>query len=119
MYESQSFRSARSPTRNFQCLVGSSSRAWKRWLLLVRSMYRKNFRIVVPSSTSSCSNALICVVAARPDVLRHEVVDADDEDVLVVGPVEDRDLALARRPLVDPPEVVVGQLDRRRAPSTR
>jgi hypothetical protein len=30
MYESQSFRSARSPTRNFHCLSGSSNRAWKR-----------------------------------------------------------------------------------------
>ena len=37
------------------------------------------------------------VVALRPDHLRDEVVDPDDEDVLVVRAVEDRDLALGRR----------------------
>ena len=33
------------------------------------------------------------VVALRPDLLGHEVVDADDQHVLVVRPVEDADLA--------------------------
>ncbi len=38
-------------------------------------------------------------------------MDADDEDILVMGAVEDRDLALARRPLVGAPQVIVGELD--------
>ena len=56
------------------------------------------------------------VVALRPDPSRSEAVDADDEHVLVVRAVEDPDLALARRPLVDAPQEVVGQLLRRSAP---
>ena len=53
--------------------------------------------IVVPSSASSSLERVDLVVALRPDLLRDEVVDPDDEDVLVVRPVEDRDLALAGR----------------------
>ena len=41
-------------------------------------------------------------------------MDAHDEDVLVVGAVEDADLALARDAPVDAPEVVVGELLGRR-----
>ena len=37
-------------------------------------------------------------------------MDPDDEDVLVVRSVEDRDLARPRGLLVDAPQVVVGQL---------
>ena len=70
--------------------------------------------IVVPLVGEQLLERVDLVVAPRPDLLRDDVVDPDDEDVLVVGPVEDRDLALARRPLVDAPQVVVGELDRRR-----
>src|SRR5581483_6947490 len=50
-------------------------------------------------------------VAALALALRDEVVDADDDHVLVVAPVEDRDLALRGDALVDAPEVVVVELD--------
>jgi hypothetical protein len=52
------------------------------------------------------------VVAARPDSLRGDVMDPDDEDVLVVRSIEDGDLALAGRSLVHAPEEVVSRLDR-------
>ena len=66
-------------------------------------------------------------VAALPDVVapraRRELlaledlrVDAHDEDVLVVRPVEDRDLAARRQLLRVAPEVVVVELLRRRRP---
>ena len=45
--------------------------------------------------------------ALLPERLRRQVVHADDEHVLVVGAVEDGELALARRVLVDAPEEVV------------
>ena len=54
------------------------------------------------------------LVPLRPDRPGHELVNAHDEDVLVVGAVEDADLAALRDPLVNPPEEVVpGLLDRR------
>ncbi len=54
------------------------------------------------------------VVPVLPDGLRDELVDAHDQDVLVVRPVEDADAPLARRGRVDAPEVVVAQLLLRR-----
>jgi hypothetical protein len=41
-------------------------------------------------------------------------VDADDQDILVVRPIEDADLALPRRMPVDPPQEVVAELLRGR-----
>jgi len=58
-YESQSFRSARSPSRNFQRLSGSSSRDRKRAFCSSRSIHRKILMIVVPDDVRSSSNALI------------------------------------------------------------
>src|SRR3954469_9827381 len=49
------------------------------------------------------------LVPPGPDVLRHEIVDANDEDVFVVRPVEDRDLAMTRHLAVDTPQEVVGE----------
>ena len=51
--------------------------------------------IVVPLSVSISLEVVDLVVALRPDLPRDEVVDADDEDVLVVRAIEDPDLALA------------------------
>jgi plasmid stabilization system protein ParE len=54
------------------------------------------------------------VVAPSPDVLRNHVLDADDEDVLVVRPVEYTDPTFGGSALVVPPkEVVVGLLGAR------
>ena len=50
------------------------------------------------------------LVALRPDLLGDEVVDADHQDVFVVGAVEDDDFALRGRLAVDAPEEVVGRL---------
>ena len=66
--------------------------------------------MVVPFSTRWRSNALIWSYRVRPDRFRHELVDADDQHLLVVGSIEDADLALTRCRLVDPPQVVVGRL---------
>ena len=49
------------------------------------------------------------VVAAGPDRLRDQVVDADDEHVLVVGAVENGHFSLGRRGPVNPPQEVVCQ----------
>ena len=59
------------------------------------------------------------VVAALPDRLRHELLDAHDEHVLVVRAVEDADLAALRQHLVDAPEEVVRELGRVRRPEAR
>ncbi len=50
------------------------------------------------------------LVAGPPDLLRGQLLHPDDEDVLVVGAVEDHHVALGRRAPVDPPQEVVGQL---------
>src|SRR5215218_7581138 len=52
-------------------------------------------------------------VATAPDGLGGEFVDADHEHVLVVGAVEDADLAVARRVRMDAPQEVVRELERR------
>ena len=54
------------------------------------------------------------VVAPLPDRLRHEIVDAHDEHVLVVRAVEDADHPLRRACGVDAPEEVVRELGGRR-----
>ena len=59
VYLFQSVRSSRSADLNFQRLFGSSMRSWKRCNCSSGEISRKNFRIVVPSSVSSFSNALI------------------------------------------------------------
>jgi len=48
-------------------------------------------------------------VAGAPDGLRDELVDAGHEDVLVVGAIEDRELAACRRMRVHPPQEVVAE----------
>ena len=50
------------------------------------------------------------VVAPTPLLLRNQVVHANDEHVLVVRAVEDRDVAATRGVFVDAPQVVVGEL---------
>ncbi len=50
------------------------------------------------------------VVAFRPHRLRHELVHAHHQHVLVMRAVEDHDLALARRAQVGAPEKIVGEL---------
>ena len=47
------------------------------------------------------------VVARLPDRLLHQLVHPDDQDVLVMGPVEDGELPLPRRYPVDAPEEVM------------
>ena len=47
------------------------------------------------------------VVAPRPDLFGDEVVDTDDEDVFIVRPIEDDDLASPRRMLMCTPQEVV------------
>ena len=47
------------------------------------------------------------LVAALPDLARHQLVHAGDQHVLVMRAVEHRDLALGRRVRVDAPEEVV------------
>ncbi len=49
-------------------------------------------------------------VATRPRGARHQAVNADDEHVLVVRPVEDPDLPGLGEGLPDPPQEVVGPL---------
>ncbi len=49
-----------------------------------------------------------------PDLLRREPPHPHGDDVLVVGSVEDPDLSAGRAGRMDPPEVVVGELRRRR-----
>ena len=56
------------------------------------------------------------VVASPPDVLRNELVDADDEDVLVVRAIEDADLAPGRDALVDRATGSRGRAPRSRGP---
>ena len=70
-------------------------------------MYRKNFTIVVPSSASCRSNALIW--SYRFDQTSGDHRGRDDQHVLVVRPIEDLDLAGARDAAVDAPQVVVGK----------
>jgi len=53
-------------------------------------------------------------IARLPDRLLHQLVHAHDEHILVVRPVEDRDLTEERRAQVDAPKEVVAQLFRRR-----
>ena len=50
------------------------------------------------------------VVPARPDRLRDQIVDADDEHVLVVRAIEDGHFSPGRRRPVNPPQEVVCQL---------
>src|SRR3954447_3248148 len=59
------------------------------------------------------------VVAAGPRALVGELADAHREHVLVVRAVEDTELTGARELLPDPPQEVVAQLLRRRAPEAR
>src|SRR5581483_2936634 len=54
------------------------------------------------------------VRTTAPDLFRCELVHAHGDDVLVVRPVEDPDLAAARRLEMDAPEVVVREIDGRR-----
>jgi hypothetical protein len=49
-----------------------------------------------------------------PDTLGRELAHPDGDDVLVVGAVEDGDLAVLRAGRMDPPEVVMGELITRR-----
>ena len=49
-------------------------------------------------------------IASAPGRPGHQVVDPHHEHVLVVAPVEDRDMAGGRRPEVDAPQVVVRAL---------
>ena len=49
-------------------------------------------------------------VALRPLRPRHQVVDADDEDVFVVRAVEDADLSRSRQGAADAPEELVPPL---------
>src|SRR6266542_4372759 len=51
------------------------------------------------------------LVTLLPDLAGDELVDAHDQDVLVVGPVEDADHAVGGGAAVDAPEEVVVQLD--------
>src|SRR4051794_2088999 len=53
-------------------------------------------------------------VAAAPDRLRDELVDARDQHVLVMGAIEDADVAMRGRGGVDAPQEVVGELLRGR-----
>jgi hypothetical protein len=46
-------------------------------------------------------------ISSRPHVLGHEVVNANDEDILVVGAIEDGDLAERRRMRMDAPEKIM------------
>ena len=78
-------------------------------------MYRKNLTTVVPSSDEGPLELGDLVVAALPDLLRHDPVDPNDDHVLVVAAVEDG-LALARRVSVDPPQEVVARAPGRRRP---
>ena len=66
--------------------------------------------MVVPSSTSSCSNSRMWRKRLRGLVVVDPAVDPDDEHVLVVAAVEHDELAVARDMGMDPPQVVVGQL---------
>ena len=43
------------------------------------------------------------IVAAGPDIFRDEIVNANDEDILVMRAVEDNDFAAGRRGLVHAP----------------
>src|SRR3984957_19061915 len=51
-------------------------------------------------------------VAARPDTFRDEIVNANDEDILVVRAVEYDDFAASRRGLVRSPQKIVRSLFR-------
>ena len=47
------------------------------------------------------------VVTLPPDRARHEIVHAHHDHVLVMGAVEDPELAVVRNGMMDPPQVVV------------
>src|SRR5271163_508807 len=54
------------------------------------------------------------IVAFRPHGFRDQLVHARDQDVLVVRSVENHDVSLAWRVLMDPPEEIVSGLKDRR-----
>src|SRR5580698_1983921 len=50
------------------------------------------------------------IVTAGPDILRDKIVNANDEDILVVGTVEYDNFAAGRRGLVRAPQKIVRSL---------
>jgi hypothetical protein len=50
------------------------------------------------------------IIALWPDRLRHDIVHPCDDYILVVGAVENHNLALSRRMIVGAPKEVVGEL---------
>ena len=86
-----------------------------RELLFLRDVQEEleDARVVLGEALLESVDAL---VAARPDLLRHQVMHPHDQHVLVVGAVEDRDLAARRRAPVHAPQEVVRGLLRRGLP---
>ena len=64
--------------------------------------------IVVPSSTSICSKARMWPYRFDQRALGTKFFHPDDQDVLIVGPIEHADVSLVGRRGVDAPEIVVG-----------
>ena len=70
-----------------------------------------NLRITTPFAASISLEVVDLVVARRPLFLAQQLVDARNEDVLVVRAVEDADHPARRNLRVDAPEKIVTRLD--------
>ena len=99
-----------SPGLNFQCLVGSSSRASSRSFWVVGRDVQHALDDRDPGAGQLGLEGVDRVVAALDLVLRGQLVHPDDQHVLVVAAVEDADAPLGRQRLADPPQEVVLQL---------
>ena len=96
-------------------------RSWKRFFCSSLLMCRKNFRIFTLIVVQQFLELVDLIVALRPDVFGHQIVDAHDEHVFVVRAVEDSDVAVFGNGLVNAPEKIVrhflrGRLLERRSP---
>ena len=68
--------------------------------------------LIVSASDESSFELIDLLIALRPDHFGHKIVNANNEDILIVRAIENDDLAASRRLALDPPQKIVREFFR-------